>query len=323
MMRLALLLMLGIAAPLTAAERPPNVVLIFADDLGYGDLGCYGATGWATPHLDRMAKEGVRFTDFHTAQPVCSASRAALLTGCYANRIGIHGALGPQARHGIADGELTLAELCKQKGYATGMVGKWHLGHHPRFLPTRHGFDSYLGLPYSNDMWPHHPEAQAAGRLPQLAARRERQGHRPGRDRRGPGDADAAVHRPGGEVHRGEQSEAVLPVLRAQLPARPTVRRGKVQGFLEAGALRRRDPGDRRVGRRGSDGAEGTRPGARHAGDVHQRQRPVAELRQPRRRGRPAARGEGDGVGGRRPRAVRRPLAGSDPRRTRCRPNPP
>jgi len=157
MLRLAMcVLVFGCAAPLTAA--PPNVVMIYADDLGYGDLGCYGATGWATPHLDRLAKEGVRFTDFHTAQPVCSASRAALLTGCYPNRVGIHGALGPMARHGIADGEVTLAELCKQKGYATGMVGKWHLGHHPRFLPTRHGFDSYLGLPYSNDMWPHHPE---------------------------------------------------------------------------------------------------------------------------------------------------------------------
>ena len=106
------------------------------------------------------SREGRRFTDFHVAQPVCSASRAALLTGCYPNRIGIHGALGPEAKHGLADGETTLAEMFKQKGYATGMVGKWHLGHHPQFLPMRHGFDEYLGLPYSNDMWPHHPEAK-------------------------------------------------------------------------------------------------------------------------------------------------------------------
>ncbi|MFO0852602.1 MAG: sulfatase-like hydrolase/transferase [Gemmataceae bacterium] len=158
--RLALtlaVLALGCASRLTAS---PNIVLIYADDLGYADLGCYGATGWATPNLDRLAAQGVRFTDFHVAQPVCSASRAALLTGCYPNRLGIHGALGPNATHGISDTELTLAQMLKAKGYATGMVGKWHLGHHPQFLPTRHGFDEYLGLPYSNDMWPAHPSAK-------------------------------------------------------------------------------------------------------------------------------------------------------------------
>src|SRR6185369_7547848 len=134
-----------------SAADTPNVVIIFADDLGYTDLGCYGAKGWTTPHLDQLAKDGVRFTDFHVSQPVCSASRASLLTGCYANRLGIHGALGPNAKHGIADEETTLGELFKSKGYATAAVGKWHLGHLPRFLPTKHGFDSYLGLPYSND----------------------------------------------------------------------------------------------------------------------------------------------------------------------------
>jgi arylsulfatase len=128
--------------------------------MGYGDLGCYGAKNWKTPNLDQLAKDGVRFTDFYVAQPVCSASRAALLTGCYPNRIGIAGALGPNSKVGIGDKEVTLAQLCRSKGYATGMVGKWHLGHYPQFLPTRHGFDSWLGLPYSNDMWPHHPEAK-------------------------------------------------------------------------------------------------------------------------------------------------------------------
>lgn len=142
------------------AARQPNVVIIFADDLGYSDLGSFGAKGYRTPNLDRMASQGRRFTNFHVSQPVCSASRAALLTGCYSNRIGIHGALGPSSRVGIADGEVTLAQLLKQKGYATGMAGKWHLGHHAQFLPTKHGFDEYLGLPYSNDMWPHHPEAK-------------------------------------------------------------------------------------------------------------------------------------------------------------------
>jgi arylsulfatase A len=150
-----------------AVAATPNVVLIFADDLGYADLGCFGATQWKTPNLDRIAKEGVRFTNFYVAQPVCSASRTSLLTGCYANRLGLHGALGPNAKHGINGNETTLAEVLKSKGYATGMVGKWHLGHHPQFLPTRHGFDSYLGLPYSNDMWPHHPEAKP-GSYPKL-----------------------------------------------------------------------------------------------------------------------------------------------------------
>ncbi len=132
-------------APIAGAAeptRPPNIVLIFTDDQGYGDVGCYGAKGFETPHLDKLAKQGVRFTDFYVSQPVCSASRASLLTGCYANRIGIHGALGPNSRIGINSREMTIAEACKSKGYTTGMVGKWHLGHHPQFLPTRHGFDS-------------------------------------------------------------------------------------------------------------------------------------------------------------------------------------
>ena len=151
----------------TLRAAAPNLVIIYADDLGYSDLGCFGAKGYTTPNIDRLAREGRRFTNFHVAQPVCSASRAALLTGCYPSRLGIQGALGPQARHGIADGELTMAQMLKSKGYATGMAGKWHLGHHPRFLPVHHGFDEYLGLPYSNDMWPHHPEGKP-NRFPPL-----------------------------------------------------------------------------------------------------------------------------------------------------------
>jgi len=138
-------------------ERPPNVVLIYADDLGYGDIGSYGATGYRTPHLDRMAREGVRLTDFYVAQAVCSASRAALLTGSYPNRIGINGALDHRSTIGLAEDETTLAELFRSRGYATAIYGKWHLGYQPPFLPTRHGFDEYYGLPYSNDMWPRHP----------------------------------------------------------------------------------------------------------------------------------------------------------------------
>lgn len=150
----------GANAAAGAGDPPPNIVVIFADDLGYGDVGCYGAKGYRTPNLDRMATEGVRFTQFYVAQAVCSASRAGLMTGCYPNRVGISGALGPHARHGINADETTVAEVLKQKGYATAAFGKWHLGHHPRFLPVRHGFDEYYGLPYSNDMWPHHPEAR-------------------------------------------------------------------------------------------------------------------------------------------------------------------
>jgi len=143
-----------------AAADPPNVVIVYTDDQGYGDVGCYGAKGFTTPNLDRMASQGVRFTDFYVAQAVCSASRTALLTGCYPNRVGILGALGPASKHGISDKEKTIADVLKTRGYATAIYGKWHLGHHPRFLPTRHGFDDYFGLPYSNDMWPKHPTAK-------------------------------------------------------------------------------------------------------------------------------------------------------------------
>ncbi len=162
MSRLLFVLLLGLglsAAPEAGAAGRPNIVLIFCDDLAYADIGPFGARGYRTPHLDRLARQGTKFTGFYTAQPVCSAARASILTGCYANRIGIHGALGPFSKNGIHDGETTLAEVLKGQGYATAIVGKWHLGRAPQFLPTRHGFDRYFGLPYSNDMWPMHPEA--------------------------------------------------------------------------------------------------------------------------------------------------------------------
>ena len=135
----------------------PNIVVIFIDDMGYADIGPFGGKT-PTPNLDRLAKEGMRFTDFIVSSAVCSASRAALMTGCYHRRVGISGALGPNAKIGIGDEEVTLAELCKQKGYATACFGKWHLGSERKFLPLQHGFDEYFGLPYSNDMWPLHPD---------------------------------------------------------------------------------------------------------------------------------------------------------------------
>lgn len=134
--------------------QKPNVVIVFIDDAGYGDVGCYGATGFETPHLDQMASNGMRFTSFYAAQPVCSASRAGLLTGCYPNRIGFSGALFPHHKIGINSQELTIPEMLKEQGYATACFGKWHLGWQKEFLPLQHGFDEFTGVPYSNDMWP-------------------------------------------------------------------------------------------------------------------------------------------------------------------------
>lgn len=162
----------GSVNELQSAERPPNFVVIYCDDLGYGDLGCYGSTRNPTPRLDQMAREGVRLTDFYTAAAVCSASRAALLTGCYPQRVGILGALGPNSPKGIHANERLLPELLRERGYATGIYGKWHLGDAPQFLPTAHGFQDYLGLPYSNDMWPRHPTNKSFPELPLIEGTR-------------------------------------------------------------------------------------------------------------------------------------------------------
>ena len=140
-----------------AAEKP-NVILIFVDDLGYGDLGCYGSTRNRTPNIDRLAKEGTKFTDFYVAACVCTPSRAALMTGCYPRRLSLHqddhnrAVLFPGSRKGLHPDEWTMAEMFKRQGYATACIGKWHLGDHPDFLPTKQGFDYYFGIPYSNDM---------------------------------------------------------------------------------------------------------------------------------------------------------------------------
>ena len=146
----------------TTVEAPPNIVIVFTDDQGWGDLSCYDSEDIPTPNIDRLAQEGMRFLNFYTSQPVCSAARASLLTGCYANRLGISGALVPSSKIGLHPEELTIAEVVKPLGYATACYGKWHLGHHPQFLPTAQGFDEYCGIPYSNDMWPGHPESPKA-----------------------------------------------------------------------------------------------------------------------------------------------------------------
>jgi len=144
-----LLAVLGLAAPSLA--RQPNVVVIFIDDMGYGDIGPYGATKQRTPHLDRMAKEGMKLTSFYAA-PVCSVSRAQMMTGCYGARVSVPGVYFPGQSVGLNPSEVTVAERLKEKGYTTQIIGKWHLGDQPEFLPTRQGFDHYLGIPYSNDM---------------------------------------------------------------------------------------------------------------------------------------------------------------------------
>lgn len=156
-MRTILLTLFGVWA-IHAAAAAPNYVLIFCDDLGYGDLGCYGSAKNRTPRIDAMAKEGMRFTSFLSSSPVCTPSRASLLTGCYARRVGIHEdftghwVLIPRSRRGMHADEWTLPEILKAKGYATACIGKWHLGDQPPHLPTAHGFDEYYGIPYSNDM---------------------------------------------------------------------------------------------------------------------------------------------------------------------------
>ena len=139
------------------ADRLPNIVLINMDDMGYGDVSLNGAVGFTTPNMDKMAGEGIVFSHFYSAQAVCSASRAGLLTGCYPNRVGFAGALDHRAKIGINPDEQIISELLKEKGYATAAFGKWHLGHHEKFLPLQHGFDEFYGIPYSNDMWPNHP----------------------------------------------------------------------------------------------------------------------------------------------------------------------
>lgn len=142
-----------------------NIVLINLDDAGYGDFSFKGALGYTTPHIDQMASEGMQFTNYLAVQPVSGASRAGLLTGCYPNRIGLWGAPWPESAHGIHPEEVTMGELVKQKGYATAAFGKWHLGDAKVFLPLQNGFDEFYGIPYSNDMWPHHPQQGSSPRF--------------------------------------------------------------------------------------------------------------------------------------------------------------
>jgi arylsulfatase A-like enzyme len=159
----ALLLLLAIAPPLVSAAdapaRPPNILHIVADDVGYDDLSCYGAPKIKTPNLDKLAAAGMRFTSFYAPSPVCTATRAALMTGCYAQRVGLPKVLFPNDNQGLNADEVTIAELLKPRGYATACIGKWHLGHHTAHLPNHNGFDLFYGIPYPND---HGPERKGS-----------------------------------------------------------------------------------------------------------------------------------------------------------------
>src|SRR5688572_17938618 len=173
--RLALVVA-AFAATTSAADRPPNFILILCDNLGYGDIGCFGSKLHRTPHVDRLAAEGLRLTSCYAASGVCTPSRAAIMTGCYPRRVGLHkndrggAVLQPVEPIGLHPEEVTLAEVLKTRGYATALLGKWHLGDQPAFLPTRQGFDEYFGIPYSDDMTPR--EGQPWPPLPLMRSER-------------------------------------------------------------------------------------------------------------------------------------------------------
>jgi arylsulfatase len=151
---LSIFVFLLITTAITAQSSKPNIIIVYMDDMGYGDIEPFGMTGVATPNFNRLAAEGLRLTNFNAAQAVCTASRAALLTGCYPNRIGMSGVLLPGAKTALNPREQTIASLLKGNGYVTGILGKWHLGNHEPYFPLQYGFDSFYGLPYSHDIWP-------------------------------------------------------------------------------------------------------------------------------------------------------------------------
>ena len=299
-------------------QRPPNFIIVYADDLGYADIGPFstrtGAARPQTPNLDRMSAEGIRLTSFYVAQAVCSASRAALLTGAYPNRVGIQGALNHTAQYGINPSEMTIAEVLKQRGYATAIYGKWHLGSEKPFLPLQHGFDEYLGLPYSNDMWPRHPtQKDFYPDLPFIEGNKV--------TRLDPDQSQLTTwytERAVSFIERN-RDEAVLSLRAAQHAARAAVRVGQVQGQDERRAVWRRHRRARLVGGPDSRRREARRARQRHDGHLHVRQRTVAVVRQPRRFVRTISRGQGNDFRGRRARAVRGPLAGAHSRRSRRR----
>ena len=232
--------------------RAPNFVILLADDLGYGDLGCYGHPTIRTPHLDRMAAQGIKLSQFYAAH-LCTPSRAALLTGRLPIRSGLNHVLFPTSTGGIPDSEITLAEALKARGYATMCIGKWHLGHLPAFLPTRHGFDHYFGIPYSNDM-----DVKKSGHPPIPLLRDETIVEQPVNQEtltlRYTREALSFIREPS----RRRRSSAVFSLLGLHVSSHSASCR---QGFPRqepAGTLRRRGRGDRLE--RGTDPRRTSRP---------------------------------------------------------------
>ena len=222
---------------------PPNVVIIFCDDLGYSDVGCFGAQGFETPAIDRLAQQGRRFTNFYVAQGVCTSSRAALLTGCYPNRIGLVGALWPKDQHRHQRPRTDARQRAQSRGYATAIVGKWHLGHHPQFLPTRHGFDEYFGIPYSNDMV---PKAAAQCRFPNVPLFEGEKSIETGPDQSQL--TRRYTERAVDFIDRKHEQPFFL-YLAHTMPHMPLAAQRRFQRQIGRGLVRRRGDGDRLVGR--------------------------------------------------------------------------
>jgi arylsulfatase A-like enzyme len=327
---------MGLAAgpvPQPAGVRPPNVVLVFCDDLGWGDLGSFGNPMIRTPRIDRLASEGQKWTNFYVGESVCTPSRAALLTGRLPIRSGmnpmddVRRVLYPDSADGLPASEITIAELLKARGYATTAIGKWHLGHLPPFLPMAHGFDDYFGIPYSNDMdMLPIPGASIGGEDPKKRGRMmdpkpeywnvplmrgEKVTERPA-------DQTTITKRyteDGRPLHPAERGAAVLPLPRAHDAAHAALHGAGVRGQEPARPLRRRHRGAGLERGRGDRYAREAEARPADARDLLERQRAVVALRRAGRLGGPAARREGRHLRGRHARTDDLLVAGHDPPR--------
>ena len=221
-------------------QRSPTSLIIFTDDQGYADLSCFGGTHVNTPRIDQMAAEGARLTSFYVAAPLCTPSRAALMTGCYPKRIDMaygsdFAVLLAADKKGMNPDEITIAEVLKSAGYRTGMFGKWHLGDQREFLPTRQGFDEYFGIPYSHDIHPFHPR-QKSFQVSAAALAGRRDGHRNGSRCR---LLDQACHGTRRQLHRSQQRYAVLSLYPASHSPRAAARLASVYGRVFPMRLKR------------------------------------------------------------------------------------